>query len=230
MTVGYAIGILLVAYILGSIPTGFWLVKALKGVDIRTIGSGSTGATNVLRAAGKGAGVFVLVADVFKGYVAVALAGWLESTWSGLPFAQPYMIPAFAGLFAIIGHSRSIFLKFTGGKSAATTLGALLGMQAVGGLLTFGTWILLVATTKIVSLASIIAAISCPIWMYLVQSPPAVVAFSMAACVFVIVRHRANITRLLNGTEPKIGSKSKTAAGAPGGAQPEATEQKQEST
>jgi len=215
MTVAYAVGVILLAYLLGSIPTGYWLVKSLKGIDIRTIGSGSTGATNVLRAAGKGAGIFTLVFDVVKGYVPVVLAASMEdSYWSTIPGYYPHLIPTLAAIIAIIGHSKSIFLGFSGGKSAATTLGTLYGLKSLAASSTFATWIAIVATTKLVSLASIVAAVACPVFMFLFKAPPAVLVFSMVACVFVVVRHKDNIKRLLAGTESKIGDKPKPVAGA----------------
>ncbi len=215
MTIAYAIGIIILGYLLGSIPTGYWVVKSLKGIDIRQVGSGSTGATNVLRAAGKGAGLFVLVADVMKGFIPVYCASLLESSlWSALPFYQPYMIPAAVAIIAIIGHSKSIFLNFTGGKSAATTLGTLYGLNPLAATLTFGLWILIVATTKIVSLASIIAAVACPILMIVCGAPPVVIGFSVVAAAYVVLRHKANIQRIMAGTEAKLGDKPKTVEAA----------------
>lgn len=213
MSLAYAAGMLLFAYLMGSIPTGYWLVKALKKIDIRTIGSGSTGATNVLRAAGKGPAVFTLVFDVLKGYIPVALAGSLEtSLWSGLPLYYPHLLPTLAAIIAIIGHSKSIFLGFSGGKSAATTLGTLYGLNTAAASATFGLWILIVATTKIVSLASIIAAFACPLFMFIFAAPPAVLIFAGVACIYVVARHKDNIKRLMAGTESKIGDKPKIAA------------------
>lgn len=213
MSTAYAIGIILLGYLLGSIPTGYWVVKASKGIDIRQIGSGSTGATNVLRAAGKGAALFVLIADILKGFAPVFGATMLEGTvWNTLPFYYPHLIPVLVAIIAIIGHSKSIFLNFTGGKSAATTLGTLYGLNPLAATLTFGLWILIVFTTKIVSLASIIAAVACPIIMHLCGAPPAVLIFSIVAAVYVVVRHKANIKRILAGTEAKLGDKPKPVA------------------
>ncbi len=210
MSTAYAIGILLLAYVAGSIPTGYWVVKSLKGIDIRTIGSGSTGATNVLRAAGKGAGIFVLVFDVIKGYIPVALAAYLEqSVWNTLPFYYPHLIPTLVAIICIVGHSKSIFLGFSGGKSAATTLGTLYGLNPMAASLTFGWWIAIVFVSKFVSLASITAALACPAFMYFCGAPPAVLVFSLVACVYVVVRHKDNIKRLMAGTESKIGDKPK---------------------
>lgn len=213
MNIAYAIGMILFSYLAGSIPTGYWLVKALKGIDIRTIGSGSTGATNVLRAAGKGAALFVMVFDITKGYIPVMLATMFEeSIWQTLPYYYPHTIPTVVAIIAIIAHSKSIFLGFNGGKSAATTLGTLYGLNPAAASLTFGLWIAIVFLSKFVSLASISAAIACPVFMYFCGAPPAVLVFSLVACVYVVARHKDNLKRLLAGTESKIGQKPKPAA------------------
>src|SRR5215813_1781309 len=117
----YALGLIILGYLMGSLPTGYWLVKALKGIDVRTVGSGSTGATNVLRAAGKGAAAFVLLVDAAKGYLPVWLSIYLESQGllSGTPLPDLHLIPPAVALAALVGHSKSLFLKFQGGKSAA---------------------------------------------------------------------------------------------------------------
>lgn len=210
MSIAFAVGIIILGYLLGSIPTGYWVVKAVKGIDIRQVGSGSTGATNVLRAAGKGAALFVLIADIMKGFLPVFGAAMLEGTlWSTLPFYYPHLIPVLVAIIAIIGHSKSIFLNFTGGKSAATTLGTLYGLNPPAATLTFGLWILIVFTTKTVSLASITAAIACPVLMYLCGAPPAVLVFSLVAAYYVVIRHKENIKRILAGTEAKLGDKPK---------------------
>src|SRR5438045_6917320 len=136
-----AIGMILFGYLLGSIPSGYWLVKALKRIDLRSVGSGSTGATNVLRAAGKFAAVCVLLFDVFKGYLPVWLAQVVEAQPQyAVPLSDWHILPTIAALAALIGHSKSIFLKFQGGKSAATALGTLLACQIGGGLAVFALW------------------------------------------------------------------------------------------
>ncbi|MDZ4832621.1 MAG: glycerol-3-phosphate 1-O-acyltransferase PlsY [Candidatus Melainabacteria bacterium] len=224
MNIAYAAGIIILGYLLGAIPTGYWVVKVVKGVDIRQIGSGSTGATNVLRAAGKGAALFVLIVDIMKGFVPVYASQMLEGpVWSTLPFYYPQVIPVLVAIIAIVGHSKSIFLNFTGGKSAATTLGTLYGLNIMAASLTFGLWILIVLTTKIVSLASVVAAISCPVIMYLCGAPPAVLVFSLVAAVYVVLRHKTNIKRILEGTEAKLGDKAKA---PPESASAAATEEK----
>ncbi len=196
---------------MGSIPSGFWLVKALKGIDVRTFGSGSTGATNVWRAAGPAAGIFVFFFDTIKGYIPVAAAVYLdahgfESQWN---FLYPHLVPAIVAAAALIGHSRSIFLKFQGGKSAATGLGTLLALSPMGGTCTFLTWMLIVKVSGYISLASILGVGSCPFWFYAFGAPWASIAYCVFGFIYVTYRHKANIQRMLKGTEPKVGDKKK---------------------
>ncbi len=209
----YDLGMILAGYLMGSIPTGYWIVLACKGVDIRTVGSGSTGATNVLRAAGKGPALFVFFFDIFKGYLPVAIAMMLEDKlWVTNPINPACMIPSVVAMAAIFGHGKSVFLKFKGGKSAATTLGALIGLNPIVAGLTFGTWLLVLFTSKIVSLASIIAAIGCPIYMFGCHAPISICVFSVIAAIWVVARHKDNMKRMLQGKEPKIGQKVAAAA------------------
>ncbi|MEH2068520.1 MAG: glycerol-3-phosphate 1-O-acyltransferase PlsY [Nostoc sp.] len=205
--------IVLVAYLLGSFPTGYIAVKQLKGIDIREVGSGSTGATNVLRTLGKGPGAFVLVLDSLKGVLAIALFYWLCNFAISQNFIpptvdvkiwQPWLI-TLAGFAAILGHSKSIFLGFTGGKSVATSLGILLAMNWQVGLATVGVFAVVVAISRIVSLSSIAGAIAVSIFMLLLHQPLPYVLFGIAGGLYVIFRHRSNIERLIAGNEPKIG-------------------------
>ncbi|MBW4556351.1 MAG: glycerol-3-phosphate 1-O-acyltransferase PlsY [Trichormus sp. ATA11-4-KO1] len=210
--------ILVVAYLLGCFPTGYIAVKQLKGIDIREVGSGSTGATNVLRTLGKGPGAFVLVVDCLKGVLAIALVYYLFTFASNQNFIpptvdvklwQPWMV-TLAGLAAILGHSKSIFLGFTGGKSVATSLGILLAMSWQVGLATAGVFAIVIAISRIVSLSSIAGAIAVSILMVILRQPLPYVLFGIAGGLYVILRHRSNIERLLAGTEPKIGQKVTT--------------------
>jgi len=210
--------VLVVAYLLGSFPTGYIAVKQLKGIDIREVGSGSTGATNVLRTLGKGPGAFVLGIDCLKGVLAIALVYALFNFAASQNFIpqtvdvklwQPWMV-TLVGLAAILGHSKSIFLGFTGGKSVATSLGILLAMSWQVGLATLGVFAVVVAISRIVSLSSIAGAIAVTIFMVVFQQPLPYILFGILGGLYVIVRHRSNIERLLAGTEPKIGQKLTT--------------------
>lgn len=214
--------VLFVTYLLGSIPTGYTAVKILKGIDIREVGSGSTGATNVLRTLGKGPGAFVLLVDCLKGVLSILLVRWfLEFATSQnlipqtINFAwEPWMV-TLAGMCAVLGHSKSIFLGFTGGKSVATSLGILLAMNWQVGLATFGVFAIVVAISRIVSLSSISGAVAVSILMVLFHQPLAYILFGVAGGLYVIIRHRSNIQRILAGTEPKLGQKIVEASEAP---------------
>ncbi len=214
--VAYAAFVAVVAYLFGSIPTGYWAGLLLKGIDIREHGSKSTGATNVLRTLGKGPAIVVLLIDVLKGVAAVGFARWLYSLpaavtaipagWS-LEGWQPWII-TLAALMAVLGHSRSIWIRFTGGKSAATGLGVLLAMAwpvGVGILIVFA---LVLAISRIVSLGSIAAAVAAIVLMGAFQQPLAYQLVALVGGLFVIWRHQANIQRLLAGTEPRLGQRS----------------------
>jgi acyl phosphate:glycerol-3-phosphate acyltransferase len=207
VTILWAAGLILLAYVAGSIPTGYWMGLA-KGSDIRTAGSGSTGATNVLRSVGKKEALVVFIVDIAKGYLPVWWAMTLEpSLWSslGLP---PYTIPVAVALMPVVGHSRSIFLKFTGGKSAATGLGTALALNPLAAGIIFAAWIIVLATSKIVSLASISASAVASFVFYFCGSPPTIIGFSVVGSLYVVIRHRSNLKRLMNGTEPRIGKKA----------------------
>ncbi|AFZ14574.1 acyl-phosphate glycerol-3-phosphate acyltransferase [Crinalium epipsammum PCC 9333] len=203
--------LLLTAYLLGSVPTGYTAGKLLKGIDIREEGSGSTGATNVLRTLGKGPAIVVLLVDAFKGVTALsAVNAFYAFKLMPLPLNwQPWLI-AGAGFAVIFGHSRSIWLNFTGGKSVATSLGVLLTMCWQVGLGTGGVFGVVFALSRIVSLSSISGAISVSLLMILFKQPLPYVLFGVTAGFYVVWRHRSNIQRLLAGTEPQIGQKVPT--------------------
>ena len=202
--------LLLTAYLLGSIPTGYTAGKLLKGIDIREEGSGSTGATNVLRTLGKGPALIVLLVDAFKGVAALSVVNGFFAYKSMLPLNwQPWLIAA-AGFAVIFGHSRSIWLNFSGGKSVATSLGVLLTMCWQVGFGTGGVFGVVFALSRIVSLSSISGAIAVSILMILFKQPLPYVLFGAVAGFYVIWRHRSNIQRLLAGTEPQIGQQVPT--------------------
>lgn len=198
--------IVIVAYFLGSIPTGYLAGRWLQGIDIREHGSKSIGATNVLRILGKRAAIAVLTVDLLKGVLATALVNTLAIfSPSMIPVNwQPWLI-ILAAFAAVLAHSRSIWLNFTGGKSVAVGLGTLFVMNPLIALGTLGTFALFLAVGRIVSLSSIAGAIAVNLMMLLLGQPLPYQLFTGVAGLYVILRHRGNIVRLLAGTEPKIG-------------------------
>jgi glycerol-3-phosphate acyltransferase PlsY len=207
-----AIALLLVAaYLLGSLPTGYLIARWMKGIDIRQYGSGGTGATNVLRTVGKGPAIAVLMIDLLKGLLAVLLVGlaWPQvlalATAGSLVLGWQPWITMLAGVLAVVGHSKSVWINFTGGKSAASGLGVLLGLAwpvALGAAATFG---LTLALSRIVSLSSMAAAIATVILLAATGQPLPYVVLGSLGALYVILRHRSNIDRLLAGTEPRLG-------------------------
>jgi acyl phosphate:glycerol-3-phosphate acyltransferase len=189
-------GIFLFSYLLGSVPFGLLLTKIAGLGDIRAIGSGNIGATNVLRTGRKDLAFATLILDGGKGALAVGIA-WLLFNSN---------VAAFAGMFAAIGHTYPIFLKFKGGKGVATTLGTLLAMNVWLGLVAIGTWLLLAGIFRMSSLAALVAfLISILAATFIATWPQIIVVSVLSALIF--WRHKGNISRLLNGTEPKIGDK-----------------------
>jgi acyl phosphate:glycerol-3-phosphate acyltransferase len=206
---------LVIAYLFGSTPTGYLAGKLLKGIDIREHGSKSTGATNVLRTLGKWPGLVVLIADVLKGVGAIIVARsfcpWLYTELSSTPptavdlqIWAPWAV-CLAGIAVLLGHSRSIWLNFAGGKSAATGLGVLLAVSwpvGLGAATVFG---VVLAIARIVSLSSILAALTAIVLVCGFEQPLPYRLLVIGGGIYVIVRHRTNIQRLLVGTEPRLG-------------------------
>jgi acyl phosphate:glycerol-3-phosphate acyltransferase len=201
------IGIAFLGYLLGSIPTGY-LAGRIAGVDIRKTGSGNIGATNVVRTLGKRYGYPVFAIDVLKGLTAViistALARHLDLTPRGM---QIFGITA--GVCCVLGHSFTVWLKFKGGKGVATSIGVIFGLTPLAALIVIGVWIVTFELTRYVSVASMIAAAALPIAVVLlsrhVQSDNAVlVYFSVFLTAVIVLRHRANLVRLIRGTEPRF--------------------------
>ena len=192
--------ILFFGYLFGSFPSGYLAGRIAKGIDIRSLGSGSTGATNVLRHIGKRAAIAVFLIDVFKGVLSILLAKYflLNDSWQ-----------VAIGLSTLIGHIWPVWLNWRGGKAVATGLGIFLGLSWQVGLATLGIFILMFSLFRIVSLASISAALSLPLIMFLsfqassISIPYLIV--SLLAMTLVVWRHRENIARLIKGKEPKIG-------------------------
>ena len=198
---------LLLGYLLGSIPSGFLAGRWCKGIDLRTIGSGSTGATNVLRNVGKGPALVVFLVDVGKGAAAVLLARALTDGMEGMDLMRNWL-EVLAGLAALAGHIWPVWLGFKGGKAVATGFGLFLGLAWPVGLACFGVFLAVFSLSKIVSLASVIAALSLPLLMVSSTGSPPYILVALVAMVLVLWRHRSNIQRLINGTEPKVGQKS----------------------
>jgi glycerol-3-phosphate acyltransferase PlsY len=196
--------IIFISYLLGSLPTGFLVGKYLKNIDLRNIGSGSTGATNVLRNVGKWPALFVFIVDVGKGLIAVIIAKELANQ-DLIDSNQGYM-EVLAGISAISGHIWPIWLKGKGGKAVATGLGMFLALSWKVGLASFGIFLLVLAKSKFVSLSSISAAILLPIFMffYVGNFTNPYFYISLIVALLVIWKHRTNINRLLNGKESKI--------------------------
>ncbi|WP_269617380.1 glycerol-3-phosphate 1-O-acyltransferase PlsY [Prochlorococcus marinus] len=192
--------ILFLGYFFGSFPSGYLAGRLAKGIDIRSLGSGSTGATNVLRHIGKRAAIIVFLLDVFKGVLAILLAKYfqLNDSWQ-----------VAIGLSTLIGHIWPVWLNWKGGKAVATGLGIFLGISWQVGLSTLGIFIIMITLFRIVSLASVSAALALPLIMFLSFqnsnfSLPFLVV-SILAMTLVIWRHRENIVRLIKGKEPRIG-------------------------
>jgi len=197
--------LIIVAYLLGSIPTGFLAGYGLKKIDIREYGSGSTGATNVLRVLGSTVAAIVLFIDLLKGAIAVGL---VKLELLSFPSEQwRAWLTVFMALAAIFGHSKSVWLRFSGGKSVATSLGTLLVMTPAIALAAVVIFAITLGLFRMVSLGSITSAIAINILMIILAKPLPYIIFAISAAAYVIWRHRSNIERIFAGTEPKIGQK-----------------------
>ena len=192
--------ILFLGYLFGSFPSGYLAGRIVKGIDIRSLGSGSTGATNVLRHIGKRAAITVFLIDVFKGVISILVAKYflLNDSWQ-----------VAIGLTTLIGHIWPVWLNWRGGKAVATGLGIFLGLSWQVGIYTLGVFIIIIALFRIVSLASVSAALSLPLIMFLSFKTSSIslpfLLISLLAMTLVIWRHRENIIRLMKGKEPRIG-------------------------
>ena len=187
--------VVILSYVIGSIPSGLILGKTFWNVDLRQHGSKNIGATNAWRTLGKLPGFIVFVADLLKGMIGVYLGMLIVGTSTAM---------IIGGIMAIIGHSLSLFLKFKGGKGVATGLGVLIMLMPSVSAVVFLIWLVIVLISKYVSLASIIAAVFVPVCAFAAGMSYDYVAFGIVAALFVIYRHKSNIMRLMNGTENKI--------------------------
>ena len=185
-------------YLSGSIPFGLLIAKASKGVDVRGIGSGNIGATNVLRAAGKGAAALTLALDMLKGWAPVAL---------GRIVGASDALVAGVALAAFLGHLYPVFLRFRGGKGVATFLGVLLALLPKVAFLVAGVWLLIAAVFRYSSLAALVAAAASPLLVWLLDGRRDFVALAAVLSGFILIRHRENMRRLLAGEERRIGQR-----------------------
>lgn len=191
--------VVILAYVIGSIPTGYIIVKLFTGQDIRTIGSGSTGATNVKRVMGKKWFFIVMILDAIKGALPVILAKVFATA-----FVNIGLLPVLAAVAVILGHSKSIFLKFTGGKSVASGVGTILALNWHVGLIIAAVWAVITYFSKYVSLGSIIALAISPFLMWYFAMPVAYICYCALGAIYIIYLHRENIGRLIRGEENKV--------------------------
>lgn len=191
--------VVIIAYLIGSIPTGYIIVKLFTGQDIRTIGSGSTGATNVKRVMGKKWFFTVMILDAIKGALPVVLAKLFVTS-----FVSIGLLPVLAAVAVIIGHSKSIFLKFTGGKSVASGVGTILALNWQVGLIIAAVWAVITYFSKYVSLGSMIALAISPFLMWYFKEPVAYIIYCAIGALYIIYLHRENIGRLIKGEENKV--------------------------
>lgn len=193
---------LLVVYLIGSIPVGFLITRMAGGFDIRGKGSGNIGATNVLRTAGPVPAIATLLGDILKGYVAVRAAEVLgpEPGWG-----------AAGSVVAIVGNCWPVFLRFKGGKGVATGLGAFLALTPKAVLPAAAAWLILAVAFRYVSLASIAGCVALAIGVWLLGYPQVYAASSVCAAALIVWRHKANVRRLLSGTEPRLGERAPAA-------------------
>lgn len=195
--------VLVACYLLGAIPFGVIVGKVTRGIDIRDFGSGNIGFTNVLRTLGFGPGLVVMLSDTGKGLAAVMLCRWFGMS--------DYWIVV-GGLLSVLGHSFSIFLRFGGGRAVATSLGIMIGLTPVIAGIAFVLWLILIGLTRYVSLSSIVAAVTVPTLAIVWKDQHVPLPYQLVAVIastLIVVKHRPNIKRLLNGTESRLGQRVK---------------------
>jgi acyl phosphate:glycerol-3-phosphate acyltransferase len=201
------LAVAVIAYLIGSIPSGY-LVGKIAGIDIRKVGSGNVGATNVTRFLGKRFGYPVFLIDCGKGIAAVEVAQLLAKL-SGFGMTAVETFGVLGAIFSVLGHSFPVWLGFEGGKGVATSIGALFALSWIAALMICFVWIVVFYTTRFVSLASIAAAIALPVMIEILLlcnkgGSPVLLYFALCLAAIVVLRHRSNISRLLKGTEPRF--------------------------
>jgi acyl phosphate:glycerol-3-phosphate acyltransferase len=216
--------IIILSYLVGSIPTSIIVSKAVKGIDIRNYGSGNAGGTNVMRVLGWKHGIMVILLDALKGIIAVVLIARLH--YGNIPFenATPFddftLVQIFAGIAAVIGHIWTVFASFKGGKGIATALGMLLILVTIDMLIAIGVFVLVVTFSRYVSLGSILGAVAVPLTLFIrenifnvhVPGYNTLLPFLILLAVLVVYTHRKNVIRLFDGSESKVNFKKKKVA------------------
>jgi glycerol-3-phosphate acyltransferase PlsY len=198
---------IIISYLIGSIPTAYIFGRVIKNTDIRQFGSGNVGATNALRLLGKRWGVTVLILDILKGALPVIFLGELLKARSAINPEFAYLM---IGVSCICGHNWTLFLKFKGGKGVATTFGVLIGLSMrIPGLnialsLTVIVWLVTFLLSKVISLASLVAAVSFPLLTLILNQSLVIIIAGVILSVFIIIRHKANLQRILQGKEPRL--------------------------
>jgi len=203
----YSISALIVAYLLGSIPTAVWLGQAFYGIDVREYGSGNAGATNTFRVLGKKAGIAVMLIDIFKGYTATKLAYFIGLSVTGPNNSIQFVNYELAlGVIAVMGHLFPIFAGFRGGKGVATLFGMILAVNFPAAMLCVLVFVVVLLITKYVSLSSICAGFTFPIGIVFIlhSSIKSEVLYGICVCVLILVTHQKNLERLLKGKESKV--------------------------
>jgi glycerol-3-phosphate acyltransferase PlsY len=191
-----AVSLILIGYLVGAIPTGYLVCRAL-GVDLRTVGSGNIGTANAYRASGKGAFVATLLGDLLKGLAPVVAARLLtDNDW----------IVAAVALAALVGHCWPVYLGFKGGKAVATAAGTSIGLAPPVGLVMFVVWWAVVLVSRYTSLAALVLAVIGPVLFVVTGQPVAYLVYAACACVLIVERHKGNVKALLNGSERKFGA------------------------
>ena len=195
--------LIILAYLIGSIPTAVWVSKRAFGIDIREHGSGNAGATNTFRVLGSKAGSFVMLVDMLKGFAAVKLSLFSQFSWSSEAITN---LQVFLGLAAVLGHIFPIWASFRGGKGIATLFGMILGIQPLVAVSLIGVFLLMLFLTRYVSLSSISASIAFPVLILFIFREPEVSyrVFAIATACLVVLTHYKNIGRLLHGNENKV--------------------------
>ena len=196
---------IIVSYLIGAIPFSYILGKLLKGIDIREYGSGNVGATNLIRSAGKLPGLIALLLDALKGFVVVIFVAGFFYKPGALPSLPLFKI--ILGFAVVSGHIWTIFLKFKGGKGVATAIGLFIGLTPLAMAFGLCIWCLSALIFRYVSLSSIIMAICLPVIMFILHRPNEYILFACLLGAFIIYKHRMNISRLIKGTEYKIGQR-----------------------